>query len=389
MTPKDPVKDTVALVRCESYEREALDTAIASAAELIGFTELAEYVGKKVLVKINLLNGAGPETSSTTHIEFTRSVIRYLKSHGIEPVVSDSSGPLEDTWGCFRRSGYAAMCEEEGVSIEPLSRAGYERIEIVNGKQVSSALVSRLFLDADLVISLPKLKTHVQTVYTGAVKNFFAVLPLSERRRFHRLNRYERFSEAIVDLYSVVGRGVSLMDGIVGMEGNGPSTGRPRELGVVLASANAANLDVVACEVIGLSQTRVHTVKDTIARGFAARFEEVQIVGDSLSQVSRKFHVPPRLLLRANPIIEGLTDIVLGLHGSAVEVHADKCTSCGHCRNICPVGAITIDNYCRIDYSKCIRCYCCFEVCPNDAIVLRRPFVRRVLGRLRGGKREE
>jgi len=384
MTAQDPV----AVVRCESYEREALDAAIDGAAELIGFTELGEYVGKRVLVKINLLNGARPEACSNTHIEFTRSVIRNLKSHGIEPVVSDSSGSFEDTWGCFRRSGYAAMCEDEGVSIEPLSKHGYDRIDIANGKQVSSALVSRFFLEADLIISLPKLKTHVQTVYTGAVKNFFAVLPLSERRRFHRLKRYERFSEAIVDLYSAIGRGVSLMDGIMGMQGNGPSTGSPCKLGVVLASRNAANLDVVACGAIGLSQKRVHTVKDTIARGFAARLDQVQIVGDSLSQVERKFHVPARLLLRANPIIEGLTDIVLGLHASAVEVQNGKCIGCGHCRNICPVGAITIDKHCRIDYSKCIKCYCCFEVCPNEAIVRRAPFVGRVLDRLRGSKGE-
>jgi len=379
MTPSAPV----AVIRCESYEPLALSSAVAEACRRVGFEDFEAYVGKFVLVKVNLLNGANPEASANTHIEFTRSVVRYLKSHGLNPVVSDSSGPFEDTPGCFTRSGYAAMCKEEGTSIIPLSQNGYERIEIPGGKQVRSVLVSRLFLDADLVISLPKLKTHAQTVFTGAVKNFFAVLPLAERRRFHRLNKYEAFSESIVDLYSAVGRGIALMDAIVGMQGNGPSSGSPRELGLVLASKNAANLDVVACRVIGLSHNRVHTVKDTIERGMAARLEEIEVLGPPLSEVTRKFDIPVRLLLRANPIIERLTDIALGLHASALEVEAAKCTACGHCRNICPVGAIAIDKHCRINYSECIKCYCCFEVCPYDAIQRKQPFGGRILRRLR------
>jgi len=291
-TPRAPV----AVVRCDSYDPQALDSAIARACELIEFEELAANVGKDVLVKINLLNGANPDACANTHVQFTRSVVRHLKSHGLNPVVSDSSGPFEDTKGCFERSGYAAMCEDEGISILPLSQNGYKEIEIPDGKQVKSVLVSRLFLDADLVISLPKVKTHVQTVFTGAVKNFFAVLPLSERRRFHRLNEYEAFSESIVDLYSTVGKTITLMDGIVGMQGNGPSSGSPGELGLVLASKNAANLDVVACEAIGLSSDRVHTVKDTIARGLAVQIDHIEVLGEKLSDVERRFDIPMRLL---------------------------------------------------------------------------------------------
>ena len=384
MTAKSPV----AVVRCESYDLKALDSAIARACELIELRELGEYVGKKVLLKVNHLNGASPDASANTHIQFTRSVIRYLKSQGLDPVVSDSAGAFEDTVGCFERSGYTAMCKEEGVSILPLSQNGYREIEIPDGRQVRSALVSRLFLDADLVISLPKVKTHVQTVFTGAVKNFFAVLPIAERRRFHRLSKYEAFSESIVDLYSVVGKGVTLMDGVWGMQGNGPSSGSPRELGLVLASKSAANLDVVASYAIGLSSDRVHTVKDTIARGAAIPLDRMEVLGEPLSGIERRFDIPMRLLLRANPLIEQLTDILLGVHSSALEVDAARCTACGHCRNICPVGAITIDKHARIDYSNCIKCYCCFEVCPCDAITRKQPFWGRVLGRLRGRDRK-
>ncbi len=384
MTPRAPV----AIVRCESYEAQSLGSAIAKACELIGFEKLDAYVGRNVLVKINLLNGASPDAAANTHVQFTRSVIRYLKSHGLNPVVSDSSGTFEDTKGCFERSGYAAMCRQEGTSILPLSQDGYKEIEILGGKQVKSALVSRLFLEADLVISLPKVKTHVQTVFTGAVKNFFAVLPPSERRRFHRLSRYEAFSESIVDLYSSVGKGIALMDGVVGMQGYGPSSGSARKLGLVLASKNAANLDVVACEAIGLSSDRVHTVKDTIARGIAAQLDQLEVLGEKLSEVERGFDIPTRLLLRANPIIERLTDIALGLHRSVLEVQPAKCTACGHCRNICPVGAITIDKHCRINYSDCIKCYCCFEVCPCGAIMRKQSFGGRVLRRLRGRRQK-
>ncbi|MBN1593903.1 MAG: DUF362 domain-containing protein [Candidatus Coatesbacteria bacterium] len=381
------LKSPVAIAKCASYSPAELDAAISRVLELIEIEESGDLAGKRVLLKINHLNGTAPEASANTHIEFTRAVIRHLKSRGIALFVSDSAGPLEDTLGCFKRSGYSQMCDEEGVELVPLSRDGYERIDLPDGRQIKSILVSRLLMEAELVISLPKIKTHVQTVFTGAVKNFFGAIPLAERRRLHRLNKYERFSESIVDLYSLFSGGIAIMDGVVGMQGNGPSSGAPRKLGALIASRNAANLDVVACSLIGLSSGRVHTVKDTIARGMALPLDEIEVLGDPISELRTPFDIPMRLLLRANPLIERATDVILGVHSSALIVLKDRCTRCGHCQNICPVGAITIDKCCRIDYSKCIKCYCCFEVCPYDAILRKQPFLGRIVSRLLGRNR--
>ena len=373
----------VAIVRCGSYDASVLRDAVARAWRLAGLGDARFYRGKEVLVKVNLLGGQRPESAVNTHPEFARAVLRHLVDLGARPTVSDSSGPFEDTRSCFESSGFAAMCKEEGVPIVPLSSMGYEQVEIPDGKRIDTALVARMLVEAEAVVSLPKLKTHMQTVLTGAVKNFFGALPLSERRRLHRLARYDVFSEAIVDLYSAVGRGDVLMDAVVGMQGTGPASGRPGRVGLVIASRGAAEVDVVAARVMGLSPETVRTVGDTIERGMASSVEQLQLLGEPLEEVVSPFDIPSRLLLRANPVIEKLTDVALGLYRSAVEVDIAKCTACGHCKAICPASAITIDKYCRIEYAKCISCYCCFEVCPYGAIRLREPILRRLLRRLR------
>lgn len=378
----------VSIVRCESYKQEQVSQAITRACELCSAGSLTACKDKNVLLKINLLNGTRPDTATNTHVEFTRAVVRVMKQYGAKVTISDSSGPLKDTKDCFDSSGYSAMSKAEDVELLPLSASGYQEVPIPGGKRIHSALVARLLLEAELVVSLPKLKTHVQTAFTGAVKNFFGALPFSERRRLHRLATYEAFSESIVDLYSAVGRGMCLMDAIVGMQGTGPSSGSPARIGLVLASENGANLDVAATEIVGLSAGRVHTVKDTIARGLASSSEHLRVVGEDLSEVRRDFKIPPRLLLRANPLIERLTDLFLGVHKSAVVVDEKRCEACGHCQDICPVGAIRIDKYCRIDYEKCIKCFCCFEICPYGAIDLKKTVWARIWDSLRGNRKE-
>ncbi|MCD6327543.1 DUF362 domain-containing protein [bacterium] len=383
------IDNRVSIVRCRNYDQGELSPAIAESFDLAEPNAKNLYRGKDVLVKINHLSGGTEEIPANTHIEFTRAVIRHLKALGATPTVSDSPGPLSITDECFRSSGYEAMCLEEGTKIVTLSSKGYKEIPIPGGKKITKVLVSRLLLESELIVSLPKMKTHVQTVFTGAVKNWFGALPLSERRRLHRLKRYETFCEAIVDLYSGIGKGLVLMDAVIGMQGHGPASGERKEVGLVLASKNCANLDVVACNVAGLGPGSVHTVKETISRGLAEPLDRIEVVGEPLSDVTCKFDIPPRLLLRANPLLEHLTDLFLGLYRGVVLVQEEYCTSCGLCAEICPVGAIMIDKYCRIDYSRCIKCYCCFEICPHGAIVLKQSFWGRILRRVRAQKKAD
>jgi uncharacterized protein (DUF362 family)/ferredoxin len=373
----------VALLKCEDYDALRIREKMMEALNLIGL-EPQIFAGKRVVVKPNLLNASAPEKSVVTHPEFFRAALRMVRDHGGNPILCESPAfqPLAKV---IKKAGYDRIVEEEGCEIaDPRStgilfcdgRCRFKRFEI------SSAV-----FDADIILNLPKFKTHGLTYITGAVKNLFGLIYGLNKSQWHlKARSKEEFSEFLLDYYSALLRGfekpkvfIHLMDAVMGMEGEGPGAGgTPRKIGAVLAGQDAVSVDAVATRVVGLPLKEVLTVTLGERRGLGTgAFERIELLGADLDAFQIRDYVPTRAS-GGNPMghwplnTRVLKDLLVEKPAPSKE----RCTLCYQCKAICPGGAISesqgesgVPSY---DYDKCIRCYCCMEICPEAAIRLKK-----------------
>lgn len=271
----------------------------------------------------------------------------------------------------FEASGIAKAAEESGAELVNFDITGVKAVE-VDGP-IKTLYIAKPVLEADIVINLPKLKTHSAAVYTGAVKNMFGCIPGARKAEYHRkLPKLKDFSGLLVDIYKVARPSLAIMDAIVGMEGNGPSAGNPREIGLILASGDGVALDAVASSIIGLKPLRIHTTSIAHQRGIGnGDIDLIEIAGEKLNDVKIKgFNVPTNALLETMPgfLIKG----VLSLMKAVPEINQTACAGCRFCVESCPVGAMKMSGKSPvIDYNKCISCLCCQELCPRKAVELK------------------
>lgn len=247
-------------------------------------------------------------------------------------------------------------------------------------------------LDAGSIVNLPKLKTHGLTVFTGAVKNLFGCIPGLRKSKMHlRFSNLSDFCTMLVDLATVVQPTVSIMDAVVGMDGEGPSHGHPCKIGAILASRDPFALDAVAVTIVGEDPLKVPYLRiareaDLVARAGLGetRLERIEVVGESVSSfgdMRTRFKMPPS---KASGGL-GKWIKIGGKYLSAYPVIIqDKCRSCGACARACPPGAIAYQpgKTPIPDLNKCIRCYCCSEMCPFDAVELRKGLMASLADRL-------
>jgi ferredoxin len=221
--------------------------------------------------------------------------------------------------------------------------------------------------------------------FTGAVKNLFGTVPGATKFGYHvKLQDVDHFAEMLLDLVSFVRPALTVMDAVVGMDGDGPSAGEPFPIGAILAGADPVAVDVAALELVGQEPAGVPTVAGAIRRGWTTgRAADLELVGDELRALQVDgFRMPPggsSEMDHAPAFLQrwGTRQLV------ASPYVTELCIGCGLCVENCPVKTIAqVDGVARIDLSACIRCYCCHEMCPEQAIVLRQPWLRRVLGRL-------
>ncbi|MFO7871246.1 MAG: DUF362 domain-containing protein [Kiritimatiellia bacterium] len=341
---------------------------------------LASFVkpGMSVLVKPNLLSDRTPERAVTTHPEVVRAVIREVKSCRARPFIADSPShavKLERVW---RETGMGSVAEQENIPLVSLEKEGVKTVE----HQDYTFRLARPVLDADFIINIPKVKTHVLTRLTAAVKNTYGFLPGYQKTRLHAVYPTPtEFGNMLRALCSAVGPGLNIADGIIAMEGKGPSGGSPVTLGLLAVSSDAQALDTVLCRVLGISPGTV----PYLAR--QSPYDSVKTTGSSLEDLQPDcFALPPSLPRRLIPgalvrLISPLVWIRPRLTGHCVE--------CGRCMEACPVGALTLPSMPReahgpeIDSSKCIGCCCCTEVCPENALTMTRSPLLKLGGLLK------
>jgi uncharacterized protein (DUF362 family)/ferredoxin len=380
----------VAVVRCGDYESGRVLDAARRAVELLGGLGDSIGPGQRALVKPNLLSAAEPERAVTTHPSVVRAAVTLLREAGAEVLVGDSPGGVE--FGRTERvldvTGVGPAARKAGADVVPFDGGETRVVDCPDGAVLKRFALAAPVLDADLLVSLPKLKTHGQTLYTGAVKNMLGCVPGGGKIRVHQAApQSRRLAAALLDIYSRARPHLTVMDAIVGMEGAGPNHGDPRPLGLLIASRDAVAADAVACHIIGYPARVIHILTQAAERGLGeGRLDRIEVVGEPLDEVRC-----PDFAHASNTLTELIPGPLARLIGRAVTVDpvidAQACRRCGLCQRSCPASAIVGDIEAGppvIDHALCTRCFCCHELCPHDAVRLRRSLLVRLYERLGG-----
>ena len=369
-----------------------VEKAVFDALNAIEAKSLMKNQGMKILLKVNLLSAKPPERAVTTHPSVVRAVIRWLKQFNPSKIyVGDSSGgsALNSTAVALKTSGIQAVCDEEGVIAIPLEKTERKIYPVPNPLILNEIVSTNLLEDVDLIVNLPKIKTHSQCILTCCIKNMFGTIILTKKAEKHaRFPSIDQFCSALVDIYSVSKPQLTVVDGFLAMEGNGPGAGDVvDDLKIILAGYDGIALDTLVCKIIDLDPAKVLYIEKGAIKGIgSSNLEEFEIIGQSIESVFRPFKLP-----RVMPISLRLPSVISEYIGdkifkSTIKIDKEKCKLCGTCWKNCPVDALTPPNELKIgeyvpiwNKEKCISCYCCAELCPYEAVEFKIHYIRNFL----------
>ena len=375
----------VAIVRCadSNYDPARVEADVRRAVDLLG--GIARFVrpGQRVLLKPNLLRKSKPADAVVTHPTVVRAMVRLVQEAGGRPIIGDSPGGafsephLRDTYAVC---GLRAVAEETGAELN--FDLGIGRASAPSARLIKAFDIAQFALNADVIISLAKCKTHGLVGFTGATKNMFGVVPGITKAGYHaKLVTSERLAEMLLDLLEAVRPAFTLMDAIVGMDGNGPSAGRPFPMGLLLASTDPVALDLAAVHIVGLKPDHALTLRVAQRRGLTSgRIEDVPILGTPLSEAAVQGFKPARTGVGDFGFVPAALRNAAVAQFVASPKPSDHCVGCGICVDNCPQKAITLNGRrITINLRRCIRCYCCHELCPSKAIDLTEPLLQKLV----------
>lgn len=371
--------EQVNIARCGDYDYENVRNSVYKVLDGIDGIKEKIFRGAKVLVKTNLLMRKRPEEAVTTHPAVVEAVVRYMQDLGCEVIIGDSPGGPFAEWNLksvYKASGMVEVAERTGCKLNYDTSV----VEISNpaAKRLKTMQIIKVAKEVDFVISAAKLKTHGMMTYTGAVKNLFGVIPGLIKADYHlRMNSVDNFADHLIDICETVKPIFSIIDGIEGMEGNGPSAGEKRKVGLILAAENPYALDTAASHIMGMEPLIVPTIRAAKERNlFSGSIKDLEIRGIQLIDIK----IPPfRLPCTANVNFVGgrvpkyvEKFLMNNLRPKPVFNH-ELCVSCGDCKRSCPPGIIDMSSGKPVpDLSKCIRCFCCHELCPKNAVDIKK-----------------
>lgn len=364
-------KALVALRRCETYENESVQQAIDDLFDLCGGVGRFVCPGDRVLIKVNLLMKRTPDRATTTHPAVARAIVRAVQKAGGEAILCDSpGGPYTRGMlaGVYETCGMKAVAEETGCALND-DFSVMERI-LPDGVAARKLDLLGVLDKVDKVITVGKLKTHGLTTMTGCVKNLFGVIPGTVKVEYHaRYQDVGLFSDMLLDICSAVKPCFAILDAVEGMEGEGPSGGKPRLIGALLGGENPHAVDVAGARLIGLEPGQVTTLEAAKRHGV---LPEIELAGDDLLPlIQTDFDIPMKQ--KSSSLVRLVNALPQFLRPRPVFTHR-KCDGCGVCMRSCPAKAITMNEKRRpqVDLSACIRCYCCQELCPKTDIEVKR-----------------
>ncbi len=377
-------RNSVLIRRAEKYNNKSLRKIIE---EIFQHWQLDSSISKgdNVLLKINLLRGAQPEEVVTTHPAIVETVAEVAGSCGARVIVGDSpGGPFKKTLlkRHYRKSGFIAGAEKGLFDLS--YNTGSSELKTPEGKRAKSLPVADYIREADFIINLPKLKTHGLTRYTGAVKNMFGAVPGLKKAEYHlKFPAARDMTHLFLDIYQAVKPDLNILDGVIGMEGAGPGSGKPRNFGAIAAAENGILLDLIisyllvnniefwqeplpaACKERGIEfSPGSYKVPDWL---------QEELTGAAIPKIEKS-----KALLSNNwpKIIRSLVNKLLRPRPEFID---KNCVGCGKCQESCPPDVIKIENgKARAELSDCIRCFCCQEICPHRAVEINRPLLSKL-----------
>jgi uncharacterized protein (DUF362 family)/Pyruvate/2-oxoacid:ferredoxin oxidoreductase delta subunit len=370
------MKSSVSIVKCQDYNEDKVLRGLRESIDLIGGIQTFVKKGQRVLLKPNLLYGKPPEKAVTTHPSIVKGMIQIVQEAGGLPFIGDSAsvGSLKST---AEKAGIKAVADAMKCPL----------VEFVKpvlpphggGKIFKQLEIDQVALGADVIINLPKFKTHSLTLLTLGVKNLFGCIPGPRKAQWHLKageNR-ETFAQILVDLYQIIRPSLTLLDGIVGMEGNGPNSGRPIPLGLILASMDSLSLDQIVCDLLGIPRDALLTNRVAFERGMGK--DEIDVFGERVEDVKISHFQFPTLSQPDWKLPGFLSKALKNALTSKPVIDMKVCKSCDRCAEICPPQALAREGKDLIfDYGHCIRCLCCLEVCPEGAISIKQGWALRL-----------
>ena len=366
----------VVIQECGSYSINKITEKLNSGMELIGGWETFIHPGMTVLLKVNLIGPKSSETAAVTHSEFVRAITKILKKMDCTVWIGDSSGGaiagIAPTTQSFEVSGLNSVAKEEGAIIKNFDKEGVREC-LISADYGDKLYLAKPVFEADLVINLPKFKTHTAGIYTGAVKNVFGFIPGLKKAEYHKLlPDPENFGSMLADIHENSKIALHIMDGITAMQGEGPTAGDVYNGNKILISTDPLALDTVAAKMIGLDIKDIPILNAARMRNIGEwHLESIEICGDYNHPPELKgFKLPKRFNSKKKQNYKVLIKVIDFLK-TRPKIKLSLCKQCNMCVESCPVQAI--DKRTKvIDYSKCIECMCCHELCRYKAVELKK-----------------
>ncbi|HEX6478231.1 MAG TPA: DUF362 domain-containing protein [Ktedonobacteraceae bacterium] len=375
-----PTSDVIAVTRTFDGIEAAAHRIISQSGGLPSVIRGARVA----VLKPNFVAGRSAETGATTSFALLKAVADEVRDCGAEPVLYETPGTEFDREATYTILGVEQFCAENGIRIARVDPEGGEQdwIELrpPGARRLRRFRIPR-FMQEACFINLPVLKTHVVSAMTLSMKNPMGMLPRPDRRAMHTLG----IAQCIVDMNRGIKPDLTIVDGSVGQDGEGPLYGDKADLQVLVAGRDSLAVDLACCKLVGIKPRAVPHLRLALEQFGSPAWRQV---GEEVG-VIKQFRLPEQkalyrfifwLMYPLDYLYSWIAErgkhfcttlYSTGLVGTRPQINEDRCTRCGVCVQACPLPDVIDLKTLAVNYKTCQRCLLCYEACPENAISVK------------------